>query len=215
MKSKLYTLLCMVLAVILVSTSVATAEKENPGFEARYQEAVEKGTYTFDITDPFFTLDESHEAFEANDIMGMYGTFVCAWADLYNYEINTVKMKEKESYAVAAFESAEKGLLLGYVVGTDNETEHINIIMEYALKPKKSIATIIWMDYNIVTHEIKGYTTTTTSYATLAEMSKDMMLGFIISKGILRHFPNAVYSDPVVGGDALYDMMVNAVRMTK
>lgn len=215
MKNKFIALLCMLFTIILTMTSIAVAEKENTGFDIAYQEAIEKGDYTFDITEPIITLDESHEAFEANDIMQMYATLVCAWVDLYDYEINTQKMKEKDSYAVAAFNSAEKGLFIGYVVGTDNETEHLNIIMEYALKPNKSIATIIWMDYNIVTHEIRGLTTTTTRYENLQAMSKDMMLNFIVGHRILRYFPNAVYSDPVVGGDELYDMMVNAVRMTK
>lgn len=215
MKTKMTTLLCVILVAVFSMAGIAYGEKENPGFERIFQGNTDSEAYRFDITEPVFTLDESYETFEKNDIMQMYSTFVCAWADLYDYEINTMKIKEKNSIAAAALECAEKGMLLGYVIGTDNKTEHINIFMEYALIPNRSIATLVWMDYDIATHELRGYKTTTTTYSDLPEMSRDMMLGLFIRSYVMNEFPNTVCSDPVVGSDALYDMMKAALKMIK
>lgn len=215
MKKKALILLCLVLAVILSTIGIACGEKENTGFDQEYQKAIEKGAYTFDITDPIITLDESYETFVNNDILGMYSTFACACADLYNYEINDMHLSEQASYGAAIYRSVENGLLYGYVVGTDSETEHLNIIMEYVEVPGKSIGVILWMDYNIATHELRGTTTTTTRFETMEELSKEPLFSLYIQTKIVRYFADVHHSDPVISSDQLLDMLFTAIDMTK
>ncbi len=196
-------LIFTVTMVLVLLAGEALAEKANKAFDNYFNDDKRE---TFDILKPIITLDDTYEEFENADIMGTWSTFVCAWGDLYDYEINQQGKSARQSLAMEMYQSVENGLFLAQLRGTNQETEHINMYVVFVAEAGKSIGKTVWMDYNISTHELRGFVMSNTRYKTLQELANDQFTSLFMMT-TERYYPDAKISDMIVGGDELMDMM--------